>query len=229
MSRKVIFAENEFYHLYNRGVDKRTVFENKSDYKRFVLLLYLCNGKIPIRFEDFPEWKGPTSSELIEAVFGKAFDEPVVAIGAYCLMPNHFHLLVKETTEGGISAFMHKLSTAYTMYFNLGRKRTGALFQGRFKATHATSDEYLKYLFSYIHLNPVKRIEPEWKEHGIKNYSEVERYLSSFPYSSYIDYLGNKREFSKILDRKAFPNYFPTSRNFSRCIRDWLQYKDALP
>jgi len=229
MSRKVIFAENEFYHLYNRGVDRRTVFENDSDHRRFALLLYLCNGKIPVRFEDLPDWKGSTSEELIEAVFGKKFDEPVVAIGAYCLMPNHFHLLVKEITKGGISTFMHRLSTAYTMYFNLSRRRTGALFQGRFKAEHADKDEYLKYLFSYIHLNPVKLIESEWKERGIKDLRKAEDYLASFPYSSHMDYLGTNRKFSKILNRLAFPDYFPRKGSFSRCINDWLRYKEVFP
>ena len=228
MSRNIAFAENEYYHLYNRGVDKRTVFENESDYRRFALLLYLCNGKTPLRFEEFPDWKGSTTSQLIKAVFGEATDKPIVAIGAYCLMPNHYHLLVREITENGISTFMHKLSTAYTMYFNLNRRRTGALFQGRFKATHADTDEYLKYLFSYIHLNPVKLIEPDWKEHGIKNPSKAEDYLASFPYSSHMDYLGNKREFSKILNRPAFPDYFPKKGSFSHCVNDWLNYKDAF-
>src|SRR3989338_5014391 len=151
MSRKVSFAEGEFYHLYNRGVDRRIVFENESDKKRFVLLLYLCNGKIPFRFDRLPEWKGTTSLELIKAALSENVDSPIVAIGAYCLMPNHFHLLVREMTENGTSKFMHRLSTAYTMYFNVGRKRSGALFQGRFKAEHAKNDRYLKYLFSYIH------------------------------------------------------------------------------
>lgn len=229
MSRKITFAENEFYHLYNRGVDKRVVFENDSDYRRFALLLYLCNGTMPVRFEDLPDWKGATTPELVEAVFGKKFDEPIVAIGAYCCMPNHYHLLVREIVEGGISTFMHKLSTAYTMYFNLGRKRTGALFQGRFKARHADKDEYLKYLFSYIHLNPIKLIEPEWKERGIKDLKKAEAYLSSFPYSSYIDYLGlPKRDFSKILNRSAFPDYFPRKESFTRCTNEWLDFKDVF-
>ena len=169
MSRNIIFSEGEFYHLYNRGVDKRIVFENDSDYKRFALLLYLCNYKTAVRFDFLPNWKGPTSPELVKAVFGTDRGLPIVAIGAYCFMPNHFHILVREITEGGVSSFMQKLNTAYTMYFNNSRRRTGALFQGRFKAKHAHSDVYLKYLVSYIHLNPAKILEPKWKEHGIKN------------------------------------------------------------
>ncbi len=228
MARKITFAKEEFYHLYNRGVDKRKVFENDSDYKRFSLLLYLCNDNEPLHFDHLPNWRGSTSPELIEAVFGEKPRKLLVAIGAYCLMPNHFHLLVREISDSGISTFMHKLSTAYTMYFNHNRnKRTGALFQGRFRAQHVDSDTYLKYLFSYIHLNPVKLIEPQWKERGIENRKEVEKFLNSHPYSSYLDYLGTTREFGKILHREQFPEYFPDATAMRETLYDWLSYRDA--
>ena len=226
MSRKVQFAEGEYYHLYNRGSDRRTVFEDDSDRKRFMLLLYLCNGKIPFRFDRLPTWKDETSLELVKSALSENRDSPIVAIGAYCLMPNHFHLLVRETTESGISAFMHRLSTAYTMYFNVSRKRDGVLFQGRFKASHAKTDTYLHYLFSYIHLNPVKMIEPKWKENGIRDRKGAERYLAEYPYSSYFDYRGINRQFSKLLNRKEFPDYFPKKTTFNREISEWLRYAD---
>ncbi|PIQ69007.1 MAG: hypothetical protein COV91_00775 [Candidatus Taylorbacteria bacterium CG11_big_fil_rev_8_21_14_0_20_46_11] len=226
MSRKVTFAEGEYYHVYNRGVDKRTVFESESDDRRFMLLLYLCNSKIPFRFDRLPEWKKEMSLSLIASVMRETTASPIVAIGAYCLMPNHFHILVRETTKDGISSFMHRLSTAYTMYFNIGRRRTGALFQGRFKAVHVDNDNYLKYLFSYIHLNPVKIIDSDWKKNGIKNRRQAEQFLREYPYSSYFDYLGIRREFSKIINRKKFPTYFPTKTSFKREIADWLRYAD---
>ncbi|KKW12527.1 MAG: Transposase [Parcubacteria group bacterium GW2011_GWA2_49_9] len=226
MSRKIQFAEGEYYHLYNRGVERRPVFENDSDRKRFMLLLYLCNGKAPFRFDRLPAWKDETSLELIKSALGEKMDSPIIAIGAYCLMPNHFHLLVRETTENGISAFMHRLSTAYTMYFNIGRKRDGVLFQGRFKAKHAKTDTYLRYLFSYIHLNPVKIIEPKWKENGIRDRRRAKQYLAEYPYSSYFDYLGISRQFSKLLNQKEFPGYFPEKTTFNREISDWLRYAD---
>jgi len=214
MSRKIIFAENEFYHLYNRGVDKRIVFENEWDYKRFILLLYLCNGKIPVRFEDLPNWKSGKFEELAKTVFAERIDSPIIAIGAYCLMPNHFHLLIREISE-----------KAYTMYFNESRKRTGSLFQGRFKAEHADTDMYLKYLFSYIHLNPIKLVEPKWKEFGIVDRQRVKRFLFAYQYSSLPDYSGTTRECSKILNKKEFPDYFSTKKDVERHIDDWLIYK----
>lgn len=226
MSRKIQFAEGEYYHLYNRGVDKRVVFETESDRKRFMLLLYLCNGKTPFRFDRLPEWRSKMSLELIAAALSETRDSPIVAIGAYCLMPNHFHILVRETTKNGISAFMHRVSTAYTMYFNIGRKRTGALFQGSFKAELAGTDRYLKYLFSYIHLNPVRLIERKWKEDGIKDKKRAEQFLAKYSYSSYVDYLGLKRGFSKILNKKEFPDYFPTKAKFNQEVLGWLRYAD---
>ncbi len=224
MSRKITFALDEYYHLYNRGVDKRIIFENESDYKRFVLLLYLCNGESPVNFNSLSNWKGPTSPELIKDVFNYNRGKQLIALGAYCLMSNHFHILAREISENGVSTFMHKVGTAYTMYFNGCRERTGALFQGTYKAEHANNDEYLKYLFSYIHLNPVKIIEPDWKKEGMNNEQKVRQHLASYIYSSYADYLGIKREFSKILDRKNFPEYFPSKSTFNKCIDDWLKF-----
>jgi putative transposase len=118
----------------------------------------------------------------------------LVDIGAYCLMPNHFHLLLKEKTENGISLFMQKLMTAYTMYFNKKNGRNGALFQGTFKAEHLANDNYLKYMYSYIHLNPIKLIDPTWRENGIKNQSKTEKFLEQYKHSSYSEYINIDRK-----------------------------------
>src|SRR3989344_1270124 len=114
--RRIAFAPDEWYHCYNRGVDKRTIFEEPRDYERFLEALYLSNATESIprgTFQHLPH------SEIINL----ERTEPIVAIGAYCLMPNHFHLLIKESVEGGISRFMHRVGTSYTMYFNIKRKR----------------------------------------------------------------------------------------------------------
>lgn len=152
----------------------------------------------------------------------------LVDIGAYCLMPNHFHLLIREKTEGGITKFMSKLSTAYSMYFNNKHDRTGGLFEGRFKATHVDTDEYLKYLFSYIHLNPVKIIDPKWKEDGINDRNEAKQYLLDYTHSSYQDYLEIQRKESQIINKGAFPEYFSSYIDFEQFIDEWLAYKDVI-
>ncbi|KKT14135.1 MAG: hypothetical protein UV94_C0023G0007 [Parcubacteria group bacterium GW2011_GWC1_43_30] len=170
MARSHIFAPGEYYHLYSRGVEKRVIFLDNDDYKRFIKILFFCNGSKPVVIRDLP----------IGLTFEKYIDkrgEILVDIGAYCLMPNHFHLLVRERNEKGISLFMQKLITAYTMYFNDKYGRKGRLFESSYKSIHAVDDRYLKYLFAYIHLNPVKLINPKWKENGIKNLEEAKKYL----------------------------------------------------
>ena len=140
MTRNVKLAPGEFYHLYNRGTEKRNIFQLETDYERFLTLLYLCNGENVVQLK----LQGRTLSEV-----DRTNDRnQLIHICSYCLMPNHFHLLVQEKEEGGISRFMQKVTTGYTMYFNERHGRSGGLFQGRFKATHANNDRYLKYLIS---------------------------------------------------------------------------------
>ncbi|MFA5831574.1 MAG: transposase [Candidatus Paceibacterota bacterium] len=216
MERKVDISVGEFYHIYNRGVEKRDIFIDSDDRERFLRLLYLSNSAKPFLFRDV---KNLPYSSIVRG--GQR-----TAIGAYCLMPNHFHLLVKETDEGGISAFMEKLTTGYSMYFNGKNKRVGSLFQNRFQVRHADHDEYLKYLFAYIHLNPVKIIDPQWKKNGISNKKEAEKFLAGYRYSSYRDYMGIAREESDILDRAEFPEYFEQPNDFKTFINDWLAFQE---
>ncbi len=220
MSRNITFAPGEYYHLYNRGTEKRNIFSTKADYERFLSLLYLCNGTSPVHLQR----QGRTLTENLE----NEMSGQLVDIGAYCLMPNHFHLLVREVTNGGISRFVQKLTTGYTMYFNTRHERTGALFQGKFKATHVDSDNYLKYLISYIHLNPVKLIDPNWKENGISNRKQAEAYLEKYRYSSYLDYLGRERIEAAILNKASLPDYFETRVGFKESVTEWLSYKPAI-
>lgn len=176
----------------------------------------MCNGAAAVHLQ----LQGRTLKDLALEDRG----EPLISIGAYCLMPNHFHLLVHELKDGGISRFMQKLTTGYTMYFNKRYERTGALFQGKFRAAHANNDSYLKYLVSYIHLNPVKLIEPKWKENGIGDRVSAEEYLKGYVYSSYLDYAGVDRVEHCILDKNALPEYFLTHDDFNKNLMEWLDY-----
>lgn len=222
MTRKInSFAEGEYYHIYNRGIEKRDIFLDQSDFNRFIVLLRIANSKEPVHIQ-----KTRKKGQGLTLTNDK---EKILEIGSYCLMSNHFHLLIKETTEGGISKFMSKIMTAYTMYFNKRYERSGALFQGTFKAEHANSDEYLKYLFSYIHLNPVKLINPDWKEKGVENKNEVISFLKDYKYSSYLDYIGVNREENKIINKEVFPEYFLSTNDFEREIFDWLNIVKVKP
>jgi len=223
MERKFEFGIDEYYHLYNRGIEKRNLFLNKKDYERFLVLLYIANNNDSVHISNY---QGRPLMEL----FKIQKKESLVSIGSYCLMPNHFHLLVREVREGGISSFMLKLATGYSMYFNKKYQRTGALFEGKFKASPVMNDQYLHYLFAYIHLNPVKLIEGKWKELGIQNTQRAEEYLLSYDFSSYKDFLfSRERPCSVILDKKSFPDYFQDTHEFSSFMHDWIELKSSEP
>lgn len=215
MNRKIVLAPEEYYHIYNRGVEKRTIFLSTDDKNRFQALLYLCNGKDPVVYR------------LVqgETLYSHDVGKKITAIGAYVLMPNHFHLVLKETEENGITDFLRKLTTAYTMYFNKKYERVGPLFQGVFKAEHLDTDEYLKYQFAYTHLNPVKLLQNDWRESGIKNMQAASNYLDAYQYSSYLCHIGIRRNEKAILSLDEFPEYFSENGSFKSFIGDWIQYK----
>ena len=213
--RKKTFVSEEYYHLYNRGNSKQKIFHDKQDYYRFISLLYACNSVNNFKIYDLGKTETPYDFER---------GSLLIYIGAYVIMPNHFHILITQTEDGDISKFMQKLATAYVMYYNKKYNRTGSLFEGKFKAEHLDNDVYLKYIFSYIHLNPVKLIDKNWKEKGIRNKKEALNYLAQYSYSSYTDYMGKERTQNRILNRKVFPDYFPTTKEFSKEILEWINF-----
>ncbi|MSU45328.1 MAG: hypothetical protein EXS47_01735 [Candidatus Zambryskibacteria bacterium] len=215
--RKFNFSIGEFYHIYSRGTDRRSIFLESEDWERFRKLLFLCNSSKGIVFSRVPAGKAYIHNR----------GETLVDIGAFCFMANHFHLLLHEKIENGVSFFMLKLLTAYSGYFNKRHGRTGGLFEGKFKAVHADTDEYLKYLFSYIHLNPIKHIYPDWKKVGIENIEKAKEYLLGYSYSSYFEYIGLEREEAKILNKEAFPEYFLDFKEFDQFVNEWLAFKNV--
>lgn len=227
MQRKDIFIEGEYYHLYNRGNSKQKIFLDEQDRDKFVKLLYLCNSNKNLNFrEDIVKRKIDVWD------FDKGI--PIISIGAWVLMPNHFHIFAtisssqtSDVGQNGISLFMKKLCIAYSKYFNKKYERTGGLFETNFKSSLADSDEYTKYLFSYIHLNPIKLIDPKWKDDGIKNIQTAKNFLKDYQWSSYQDYCGLKREQSKILSKDNFPDYFEDKEVFKKEIFDWLSFNQT--
>ena len=214
--RKIPFAEGEYYHIYNRGNSRQAIFLTSDDYARFSALLYISNGTTSFEFRDIDKDK----------VFDFNRGQQQVAIGAYCLMPNHFHILLTPLVDGGVTAFLKKLSTGYSMYFNKKNFRTGSLFEGRYKSEHVDDDGYLKYLFSYIHLNPVKLIQSDWREKGIKDKAEVLEYLRNYSHSSYLDHSIVRPE-SKILNTENFPEYFLDKKDYDDEMEEWLSYTEV--
>ena len=131
--------------------------------------------------------------------------------------------------ENATSFFMRKISTSYVKYFNKKHEHTGGLFEFNFKSNLVDTEEYTKYLFSYIHLNPVKIIDSEWKEKGITNIQKAKDFLKNYQWSSYQDHLGINRVQRKILTTKDFPEYFTNVKTFEREIFEWLLFTPFTP
>lgn len=175
-TKKRSFSPDLCYHVYNCGVEKRKTFNKDQDYSRFleVIAYYLFKQNIP--YSQFNKLSEEGREYLKSNPPGSMTKR--VAVFAYCLMPNHFHFLVKQLKTSGIRDFLSDITNSYTKYFNTKYERLGYLFQGNFKAKEITDESSLLQVSRYIHLNPVNSTKVNWKK-------EVE----SYPYSSYKDWI----------------------------------------
>ena len=191
--RQVEFADGEWYHCFTRSIDRQTVFKISSDYNRFLQSLYLCNG-------NRKTLRGTLNNPSHEHLLALPRGEPLVSVGAYCLMPNHFHLLLRQTAQGGISTFMQKLGTSFSMYYNARYEHIGNVFIKPFRAKHVGKDDYFQRVAAYIHLNPVELFETGWKEGVVRDMRSLSQKLDAYRFSSLPDYLGTKRPENSIID-----------------------------
>lgn len=177
--RKTKFATKEFYHIYNRGVDKRDIFMDSNDVARFLVCISIFNTKDPVGSVHENSFRGNKQLGSLAPKSGK-----LVNFVAYCLNQNHYHFILEPLVDDGIQKFMHRLSTGYTNYFNEKYKRSGSLFQGTYKATHIDSNEYLLHLSVYINLNFKihKGLNKEWmRKLSISSFKEyTEKVMKPF-------------------------------------------------
>ncbi len=180
MPSKNIIKEYEpggFYHLYNRGVNKRLIFKDQKDYSTFLSYLqFYLSPPIPALRGLSSQGQQPIAPSKILKNYAKD-----IRLICYCLMPNHFHLMVRQNSEYGINYFMRSLCTKYAHYFNARHKRTGHLFQGSYKAVRILGEEQYTYLTKYIHRNPLDLPR-------IRDNSKASK-LVDYKYSSYGNYL----------------------------------------
>jgi len=225
MERKFSFCVGEIYHLYNRGVNRQLVFLSDHDRFRFLILLYLCNNEAEVHISNYNQ--GHDHIKLGD-YFSIERGKPLVEIIAYCLMPNHFHLLIREIKEGGTSKFMLKVLTGYGMYFNKKNKRTGPVFEGCFKARHVIEDSYLEYLLAYIHLNPVKiKDENSWSGKKIAKPAEAKEFLDSYRFSSYPAFLGQNWVENSILNLGILADdLISQQKNTRELIKIWSEFEE---
>ncbi len=194
----------ELYHVLNRGVEKRDLFMDDQDRARFVHDLYEFNDEAPAR--NVPYHYQSNIMGLRNPIIGR---EKIVDIHGWCLMKNHYHLLVSERMEGGLTKFTRKINVGYANYFNGKYERSGTLFQGRTKKKHIDSDAYFLHILNYIHLNPLDLLKDakDWRERRITNASDAMTHLQKYRWSSYLDYAGTKN-FPSILTKTLFQGVF---------------------
>ncbi|MDP3725330.1 MAG: transposase [Nanoarchaeota archaeon] len=224
---------NNIYHIYNRGVDKRNVFLEKRDYLRFIHDLFEFNDEAPATPSNIT-YQTRKPAQIQAHTIDKCLEvqplnkkEQLTHVLAFCLMPNHFHLLLQQISENGIEEFMRKLGTGYTGYFNLKHKRSGHLFQGRYKSEEITDDAYLLHIPTYIHLNPLDISNPGWREKQIENPEEALKFLKNYRWSSFLDYIGQKN-FPSVTQREFLQQIIGDSKEYKKEIKQWLWERKTI-
>lgn len=201
-SRIIPFVNDQIYHIYNRGSEKRVICESTKDYKRFLKTIryYQLEGPKP-KFSHFSQYQ----------TFKPELAKKIVDIIAFCIMPNHFHLILKQLKKGGITEFVSKLSNSYTKYYNIKYNRVGPLFQGEFKVVLVESDEQLIHLSRYIHLNPLV-------SYFVKD-------LDKYEWSSYGEYTGPD---IGICSKEQVLGFFKSSKDYQQFVLDQADYAQQL-
>lgn len=212
--QKPQFEEDEIYHIYNRGVEKRKVFLSDHDYLRFVNNLFEFNDQNPVLNNSY---YSQFKSIEVQPRYLKP-KKSLVEVLVFTLMPNHFHLLLKQKTKNGIIKFMQKLGTGYSMYFNKKYNRVGSLFQGRFKAVLVSKDSHFIHLPFYIHSNPLDLSKPNRVSIPI---SPI-KFLESYKWSSFQDYTG-KNNFPMITSRETILEFFGGEKEYKKATIEWLE------
>jgi putative transposase len=206
------FVNNHYYHIFNRGVERRPMFTNKREYDRFFLAMsYYRFSKPPIKLSMFLSMAKTRRESLIKEM--NTHPDILVTIIAYALMPNHFHILLRQEQDGGIRQFLSKLTNSYSKYYNTKHNRVGPLIQGPFKAILVESDEQLIHVSRYIHLNPVVSAVIEIKQ------------LTTYPYTSLPSYTTNK---NSIVDTGIILGFFKKPSLYHSFLLDQIDYAKKL-
>ena len=226
MARKPrLLKEYGIYHIINRGVEKRDIFLDRQDYSRFIIGLecFNCLESINLwsflRLNNGHEGLQSLLKEKLQ-LFRSQKREPLVEILAFVLMPNHYHLIVKEIKPDGISQFLKKMG-GYSVYFNNRYNRVGPLFQSRFKSIEISDERQMGVVFNYVHANPVEIIEPGWKKFNVQDPKKATEYICKYPWSSYPDYIG-KTQNPYVTQREHYLKFLQGNQGCQKSVEDWV-------
>lgn len=228
------FANGEIYHIVVRGIDDNLIFKNTNDYYRGIFSIYEFNTVKPVEIRERRKARAQFKKAAKQADGGRASAaefidkrDKLVEVLAFCFMPNHIHLLLRQIKDDGITKFMSKVGTGYGRYFNEKYNRKGYVFQDRFRAVHVKDDNQLKIVFVYIYTNPIALIEPKWKEKGIKYPERAIEFLEDYKWSSYPDYIGIKN-FLSVTDREFISEIMGGEQGCKKFIEYWIKYKGEI-
>jgi len=201
------FAEGEFYHIYNRGVDGREIFLKTSDYQRFLDGLLAFNTNCPVTLREFD--------------YGAkiAKNDKLCSLICYVLMKNHVHFVVRCANPENLSKYLQKVFIGYTAFFNEKYRRIGVLFQGGSKSQHIDSDRYIRHIVDYVHLNPLDYFIPEWRNHGVVSIKVAKNKLLDYQYSSLSAFIGT--ESNSALDFDIIREIFPNPKEVLNSMLEW--------
>lgn len=195
-----------------------------QDHFRFVHDLFEFNNDnlINTSYWTFKKSSSAGFNDIASRCIDKKPRKLLVDIHAFCLMPNHYHLLLTPKIESGIPKFMKKVNMGYAKYFNEKYKRKGALFEGRYKSIPVTGEAHFGYILQYIHFNPLDLVAPEWRQNQLANYSKAINFLESYRWSSYLDYAG-RGNFPSVTNREVLLDYFGGSDQYRGNMEEFLR------
>jgi len=225
--RRQQFVNGEIYHIVLRGIDENLIFKDINDYYRGIFSIYEFNTMKATIIQKRRQARLRLKKEGRDRVSTVDERDKMVEILAFCLMPNHVHLLLKQLRDGGITKFMRKFGAGYGGYFNRKYGRKGYVFQNRFSAVHIEDDEQLKTVFVYIHTNPISLVEPGWKEKGINDPGEIIKFLEDYKWSSYSDYIG-KKNFPSVTNRGFILKIMNGDQSCREFVEYWVRYKGEI-
>jgi len=212
--RKVVLANNEIYHVFNRGHAFQPIFSSIKDYQRLInTFRYYRYSNPPVRLSKFLIIARDEREKILKEMEEK--QKKIIEIYCFCLMPNHYHLLLKQIQDNGISQYMSKVQNSYGRFFNIKNNLIGSLFQGNFKAKRVETEEQLLHLSRYIHLNP-------FSSYVVKSIEELKEYS----WSSLPDYLNNQN--SSPVNKNLILGYFKNIKDYQQFVLDQAEYQREL-
>lgn len=220
--REVQFIVDEYYHIYSKVILNRSEFKESRNAKRLTQAFLLCNSTESTKA--FQYLKNNENASLEDAIEIIRKGEKLVDILCYTIMPDHYHLLLRERKENGITEFMRKSNISIAKYINTKDERKGPLFESRFKAKHINSNKYLLHLSVYIHLNPLDFISGKyWREHKLGNWNCAKEKLLKYPWSSLRMYLNKNYQDPIVSGIEIILNQFNNQKEYELFLRDWSQ------